>query len=166
MNRGLSSTAQKLLDHWRSIRNGRQVPRKADFDPMQVHDLLSNLWIYEFDREINDFVCRLAGESIHSAWGRRVKGLTYREIVGDAHHPAALERWRYLLERPAIQHSFRGDLDRSAPYRVAERLVLPLASVDVPDRLLGYSRYELGQDQVAVRPDLWDDVTVIDCKDL
>lgn len=159
--------AKTLLDGWCKIRRGGAVADQANFDPMQLPGLLPRLWIYRYDPEINDFVCRLAGEDINTAWGRGIRGATLSEIVGKARHAAALARWRAIIDTPRIQHGVIEEQHGGEPVRIAERLVMPLSwKGGPPDRVLGFSNYLIRQTDHDRTPPVWDNVNTINCADL
>jgi len=161
-----SAEARQVLEIWLACRGDALVPRQADFDPMLLPAQLSAIYIYRYDPDLDDFVCRLAGEDINQAWGHSIRGATLRQIVGDPVHPAALARWKAIIETPHIQH---GRIDRDNDGRlemVAERLVLPMRGDGEPDRVLGFGSYRYRQTDRDMVPPVWDGVVTIDCRDL
>lgn len=159
--------ALTLLDSWCGMRVGRAVPRRRDFDPTRLGRYLAKVYIYQFDDDAGDFVCRLAGEQVHEAWCVRIKGLSLREVVGDQNHPAALVRWRAVVEAPLIQYGILEEVAGRETRRIGERLIVPMCDDDGQVRLvLGLGDYEVRQnDRDWIQP-VWADVIRIPCADI
>jgi hypothetical protein len=161
-----SPEARQLLTFWLSLRNGLDVPSQEHLDPMGISRLLAHIWIYRYDPGLDDFVCRLAGESINLAWGGSIKGVTLRQVVGDARHSAAIARWKAIISTPHIQHGRVSEIHDGEERLVAERLVLPMSGGGQPDRVLGYSSYSFRQTDRDRVPPVWNNVVTIRCSDL
>ena len=159
--------ALTLLDSWCGMRVGRAVPGRRNFDPTRLGRYLSKVYIYQFDDDLGDFICRLAGEQVHEAWGVRIKGLSLREVVGDQNHPAALVRWRAVVEEPLIQYGILEERAGRKTRRIGERLIVPMHDDDGQVRLvLGLGDYEVRQyDRNWIQP-VWADVIRIPCADI
>ena len=159
--------ALTLLDSWCGMRVGRAVPGRRDFDPAQLGRYLPKVYIYQFDDDVGDFICRLAGEQVHEAWGVRIKGLSLREVVGDQNHPAALLRWRAVVETPLIQYGLIEEQTGRNTRRIGERLIVPMHDEEGQIRLvLGLGDYEVRQyDRNRIQP-VWADVIRIPCADI
>ena len=133
-----------FIEGWMAARHGKLVPYRDYFDPMRVPSLLGSAWLYRYEPELGDFVCRIAGEQVKAAWRGDLRGRTLREIIGDHDHAVVMARWQRIMAGPLIQFGAASEPeDGSAPRRV-ERLVLPLAE---PGRgithMLGLSLYAL-----------------------
>lgn len=134
---------ERVFDGWIAARHGRAVPRRADFDPLTIPDLLGFVWIYRLDTKLGDFVCELAGERVNMAWGRSIKGQRLRDIVGEDNHPKIIERWNRIREEPMILYGAAVGEPGSGGKQFVERLVLPLAdNAGRNDSILGVSLYE------------------------
>ena len=134
----------EFIEAWRAARRGRLVPRREDFDPMAVPGLLGCVWLYRSDPDLDDFVCRLAGEEIKAAWRGNLKDRTLREIIGGDDHAVVMERWRRITAGPLIQYGAAAERGGDGRQCRVERLVLPLASADgMIDHMLGPSLYAL-----------------------
>ena len=55
---------QKLLDHWRGLRKGRELPPRADFDPIPFGGDVRNLTLVDVIDGGADYVARLVGTGI------------------------------------------------------------------------------------------------------
>ncbi len=156
-----------FLDAWRDMRGGRLVPYKRDFDPARVRGLLASIFLYRFDRERDDFVCHLAGEQINQAWGRSIRGLTLREIVGDNDYPIVIERWREIIGRPLVHYGSEQERLSRLDKRRAERLLLPLAADDGRiDHVIGVALYTIGLANLQRSPLILSDITQLPCDEL
>lgn len=152
---------------WQALRGGRLVPYRRDFDPMAVASLLSSIWLYRYDSELEDFVCRLAGEDVNQAWGGSIRGLTLRQIVGQEDHRVVLSRWRNIIAKPAIHYGAAMERLTNQELRRAERLIVPLSddNGDV-NFVIGISLYRLGPVDPERRPLQPEDVVQIPCSEL
>ncbi|WP_420403970.1 PAS domain-containing protein [Nisaea sp.] len=131
---------------WLAARSDALVARRKDFSPLSVPSLLRYIWIYRFEPEVGDYVCKLAGESVNDAWGRGIKGRTIRNIVGEIDYPVVKERWDKIVGVPLIQYGAVEERLSSLDAWHAERLLLPMASEDgKTDVILGISLYNLAQ---------------------
>lgn len=117
---------RKLLDYWRSKRQGRLIPSKSDIDPIDIAWALSRIFLADFSPE-DGFRYRLAGAEISSVIGRaNLKGLNLRDVVKPERIEAVEKIWLQAVETRCIV-SMKGmvyyGLDRTP---IGERLLLPL----------------------------------------
>lgn len=125
----------RLIDCWLGLADG-ETPRRADFDPMAVSDLLPQAFM--LGRTHDEFEVRLAGEVLHDLHGRSIRG----ECFTDLFAPAS----RLSAHRAALQAVREGapmvikTLGRSAENRhlALEILLAPLIGpTGKTDRLVG-----------------------------
>ncbi|WP_420404569.1 PAS domain-containing protein [Nisaea sp.] len=132
-----SAPVLALFEHWMSLWSPGTVPLRRRIDPTAFPTALPHSWIYRYEAD-GDFRCVLAGEMINAAWGRSIKGMTSREIIGDDHEEAH-PRWLTVINRPAILYLTQSELRMP---KKSERLVLPVAEHDGSIRaVLGISCY-------------------------
>ena len=155
-----------FFEAWLKARDGAAVPFRRDFHPDSIPSLLGFIWLYRYDSSKEDFVVQLAGESINDAWGRGIKGLTLRDIVGDADYPVVRERWLGIVNRPAVQYGAAQEQLSAIEAWNAERLQMPMRSDDgAIDVVIGVSLYKLElttSKRTAVIPE---DVIQFPCED-
>lgn len=141
---GADSRIFAFIDAWRMARRGKLVPFRHDFDPTGVPNLLACVWLYRFEPDLGDFVCRLAGEEIKAAWGGNLTGRSLREIIGEDDHDVVMERWGRIMAGPLIQYGAAAEQEGGDQARRVERLVLPLVSESgALHYMLGLSLYAL-----------------------
>lgn len=165
--RGADARLVAFLDAWGAARDGAMVPRKTAFDPLTVVDLLPMVWLYRYEPERKDFICRLAGENVNQAWGRSIRGMTLRQVVGEADHPTILGRWREIVETPFIHYG--GSRERLSAQLVyqAHRLLMPLnggaEAPSPPDHVIGISLYHLDPTHRDRMPLMPEDIVRLRC---
>lgn len=141
---GADARVLDFLAAWMAGRRGRLVPLRGDFDPTGVPSLLGSVWLYRYEPDRGDYVCRLAGEDIKAAWHGNLRGLSLREIVGAEDHAVVMARWRQIVAGPLIQYGAAAEQGGDGQQLRVERLVLPLASeAGDLDHMLGLSLYAL-----------------------
>jgi len=135
---------KRLFDYWRSKRNGRPMPSKADIDPLDIGWALSRIYLTDY-RPSEGFVYRLAGAEIAKMVGRsNLKGMNLRQVVNPERLSLVEASWLRVVEERAVVRMagmiYYG-VDRTP---VGERLLLPLAdTVDGPvTGLLGMTVYK------------------------
>lgn len=156
----------RFFEAWTSVRQGRLVPRKPDFDPRHIPSLLTNVYLYRFDSDRRDFVCLLSGERINQAWNRSIRGLTLREILGERDHPTVLQRWRSIIETPLVHYGSESERLSRLDTQRAERLILPLESDNGIDHVIGLSLYTVGLADPDRQPLISSDIVRIPCIEL
>lgn len=122
-----SKVAQDLVGHWRALFNasGGQIPLKRDIDAVDIRTTLSRVYLYERDGE--DFVCRLAGEEISWNYDCRLKDRRLSEILDAPIHGMVSLFMRVCLDEPAIYRNHGLLYSDERKRRVAgERFYLPL----------------------------------------
>ena len=156
-----------FLEAWRRARHDTLLPLRSDFDPMSVPGLLAQMWMYRYDPVRGDFVCKLAGEEVNAAWGGSIKGKTLRQILGPDDHPIVLQRWKFIQRVPLIHYGSAEERLSALETRIAERLILPLASEpDTVDHILGLSLYRISaanRDRPVLVPE---DIVQIPCAEV
>ena len=139
------SKLRRLYSYWRSLcRDGAQ-PLRRDIDPLDIPDLLPNVFLLDVVGEAHDFIFRLAGSLVEDAFDMPLRGKSIIEIQKAAGTPI-----------PVAQHvevaRGGGPRYREGTMRVAgrehwktHRLLLPLsndgAKVDI---LMGGAIFLLG----------------------
>jgi hypothetical protein len=96
----LSPQGNEFLDYWLSLRAGRLLPDRAEFDPVQVKHLLPFIVIHELiDPEI--IRLRLVGTGVVSQYGQESTGRNYLDFVEPERRAKASEAIFLVREHPA-----------------------------------------------------------------
>lgn len=74
-----------LYEYWRSLPREGRLPRRADFDPLDIPKLLSKLFMIDVAGTAPDFSFRyrLAGTEIGETYGLEITGMTPAEAFPD-----------------------------------------------------------------------------------
>jgi|TARA_R110002072_G_scaffold19040_25_gene70621 hypothetical protein len=140
-----SSEIGQMFDYWVSLRRTRLLPRKEDFDPTKVPNLLRSIWIFRYERQQRRFICNLAGEAINMAWDQTsIAGKEIEAVIGKRNFPAVQERWIRAIETPALLYAMRLDPTSTDPHPFIERFVAPLSDHSgQASHLIGVSLYSV-----------------------
>lgn len=119
--------AARLLEAWHAWRGDGSIPERSDVDPVDIPDLLPNLFL--LDVEENDFRFRLVGEQISKRYANRLKGKCIGEVMSGAGLDETLyEHRRCAEDRQAAMVWQSRDLASADDLRAYTRLILPLGS--------------------------------------
>lgn len=131
-----------VLQHWKSIREDRPLPSRRSIDPTAIPQCLPHVWLYRYAAEEDDFICRLSGAEVNSAWGFSIMGMRTANLFTPENLTKLKRRWKIVLETPAVMHSKLTTLRETQSFKRAERLTLPLADDDGnPAFIFGVTHY-------------------------
>lgn len=71
----------ELLAHWNSLCDGRAMPQRDDFDPVQVPRLLASICLVEVIDGGRDYFYRVAGSRLEELSGQKLQNKRFSEIV-------------------------------------------------------------------------------------
>jgi hypothetical protein len=139
---GFSPAARDFFAYWDGLSKHDFVPRRDDFDPVAVKQLLPDIAILQYRfADPPAVVFRLAGTSHVARWGRELTGLNYLDFVPLARRPLAWARQRLIVEHPCGTHSYRIETFESGRQVRLESVALPLRSRDGrADLMIVFSR--------------------------
>ena len=116
-----------LYDYWQRKRGDRALPSRADIDPIELKDLLGNLFLVDVNYQPLSFRYRLAGTNIVQVLGRELTGRTADELDGLPISPQLIKKHfsEVVLSREPSYKVLDVIVD-SGPI-VYRRLLLPLS---------------------------------------
>jgi hypothetical protein len=135
---------RRLHQYWLDVHPPEGLPRRQHFDPIDVPELLPNLWLLDVQREPFRLRYRLAGTRVVLAGRREVTG----QWLDDARPqvkaiPGYFDRFRAVVETkmPSRRRGVSDfKLDQAVSLR--ENLFLPLAGDELNvDMILGITIY-------------------------
>ena len=123
----VSANLKQVALVWYEAKNNRAVPAWSDINPAKLKAQLPIIWSYVYDPVRDDFVGRLAGQSILSMSTGQFKGLWLSEIRPPDKYPRSLARARRIVQEPAL---YRGEglvYKTAERFGFGERISLPLS---------------------------------------
>ena len=133
----------KIYNYWLSIHPGdNQLPRRQDFDPMDIVDLLPIVWMLDVHRDPLRYKFRLLGTALIPILGKEPTGLWLEEAFPDALNSGAYDDYNYVVRTKQALYR-KGTPQYIVPeYKTIERLLLPLVdSNNNCEIILGLSVY-------------------------
>jgi hypothetical protein len=131
---------QKLIDTWRSHREGRRLPARTDLSPIDLGPLLPQVFMLGQEDGPNggDEVFRLSGGLIADLYGRDLRGSTFNALWSLHQRPLAAETLA-RARRAAAPVVITVDAEAAGGERIGLELCLaPLTGPDgVANRTLG-----------------------------
>jgi hypothetical protein len=115
-----------LLSLWRSLGKGA-VPKRDQFSPMHVPQLLPYIFILDLAEDVEDSRIRLIGTAIETAYGAQLTGRTIRDVdLGPGQPREALLKDYRTVAREGIAALSRQSfwVETTGPF-CHERLLLP-----------------------------------------
>lgn len=103
------------------------MPKRSAIDPTAIGPILSSVWMCDYLPDGRRLRMRLVGEDINRLYGRNVTNCMFEEIIAPGLLPELMQRYRRVVEEPAIMHNAGNIYLASDRSEVGERLVLPLA---------------------------------------
>lgn len=116
-----------LLAYWERLRPEGRLPRKSDFDPIDIPPLLGDLLWVAVERQPMRFRIHLYGSNVEELRGENLTGAYVDEVTGEHIHERVLDSYRWVASEgkpffDLIPHDVRHA--RVVDYH---RLMLPFA---------------------------------------
>lgn len=70
---------RELFAYWDGLRGGRSAPERSDIDPAEIHQILGDTFILEYENE-NKLNIRLAGTRLCGSFCRELKGRNFLDL--------------------------------------------------------------------------------------
>ena len=126
--------AQALLDHWSSLRHGRDVPDRADIDPAAIRGQLPHLFMLDVLPE-QAYRFRLAGTAIVARLGFDPTGKQVSDLIGGRHLAYMKNLFKLAIERRSALYACSAYRYPPKDYLRVHRVILPLThggtSIDI-----------------------------------
>jgi hypothetical protein len=139
------SKLRRLYDYWRSRCGRGGYPSRRDIDPIDIPDLLPNIFLLDVVGDAQDFVFRLAGTLVEDAFSMPLRGKSITEIQKAAGTPIPVAHHVEVARGGGPRYREGEMLVAGRDHWKIHRLLLPLASdgrsVDV---LMGGAVFLLG----------------------
>lgn len=136
---------RRLYDYWLSHCGGDCYPSRRDIDPLDIPDLLPNIFLLDVVGDAQDFVFRLAGSLVEDAFSMPLRGKSIAEIQRAAGSPTLVAHHIEVARGGGPRYREGEMLVAGRDHWRIHRLLLPLASdgrtVDV---LMGGAVFWLG----------------------
>lgn len=136
---------QRLYDYWRSRCRDGALPSRRDIDPLDIPDLLANVFMLDVIGDAEDFVFRLAGSLVEEAFSMPLRGRSIAEIQKAAGTPIPVAQHVEVARGGGPRYREGSMLVAGREHWRTHRLLLPLSSnggkVDV---LMGGAIFLLG----------------------
>lgn len=71
---------QRLFAYWRTLCEGDLLPSRRDIDPVEIPDLLPNVFLLDVVGDAEDFHFRLAGSQVEDAFSMPLRGKSIADI--------------------------------------------------------------------------------------
>lgn len=134
---------RRLADYWKRIHPAEGLPGRNDLDPLDIPDLLPNVWLVDVERSPWRFRVRLIGTAIVRFVGVDHTGQWMHEVFPDFEKTGA---YRDLVTCAAggrpVACTARVISNPERTYARAQRIHLPLATDGrTPDMILSLTQY-------------------------
>jgi len=147
---------RRLYDYWRSRCRDGAVPSRQDIDPLDIPDLLPNVFLLDVVGDAEDFVFRLAGSLVEDAFSMPLRGKSIAEIQKAAGTPIPVAQHVEVARGGGPRYREGSVLVAGRDHWRTHRLLLPLSSdgraVDV---LMGGAIFLLGNRINEVQAEPW-----------
>lgn len=147
---------RRLYDYWRSrCRDGR-LPSRHDIDPLDIPDLLPNLFLLDVVGDAEDFVFRLAGTLVEDAFSMPLRGRSIAQIQRAAGTPIPVAQHIEVARGGGPRYREGSVLVSGRDHWRTHRLLLPLSSDGrVVDVLIGGAVFRIGNLPSEVGAEPW-----------
>jgi hypothetical protein len=138
-----SPTLRRVARHWNDVRGERAMPDWTDIRPSNIAQQLSVIWSYRFDRDLEAFIGRLAGDQVEEVFGGTFRGTRMEDLYPAELFPIMYGRFHRVVREPALYLEEGKVFQLVDHYGYGERIVMPLSRDGISgDGILGATVYE------------------------
>src|SRR5882724_3611992 len=123
-----SPLLQRLLADWQVRRQGRLLPSRRDFDPLDLKYILGKLLLVDVEREPLRFRFRLVGTELAARSGVELTGRTLDDYPSPEYREFMRRRYTQTVDERRPLSSVQTRLVVDDQIRRYEALLLPLAA--------------------------------------
>lgn len=135
---------RQFLSYYLDLRQGQPVPRRQQLSPLDIPQLLGNVFLYEFDRATQDFQIRLAGSLVAEKVDTIKAGSRLSDVFPPVAVPVVLQRYRRICVERMVMHNIGQVFHLLGGAGLGERIAMPLLGDDgARDFLIGATVYPL-----------------------
>lgn len=153
---------RRLYDYWCACCPAGAAPARRDIDPLDIPDLLPNLFLLDVIGDAEDFVFRLAGSLVEDAFSMPLRGRSIAQIQKAAGTPIPVAQHIEVARGGGPRYREGSVLVAGREHWRTQRLLLPLSSdghsVDV---LIGGAVFLLGSHSTSAAPGPWSYATAL-----
>ncbi|NIA67098.1 PAS domain-containing protein [Pelagibius litoralis] len=137
---------QRLFAYWQKLCRDERMPSRRDIDPVEIPDLLPNIFLLDVVGDGEDFVFRLAGTLVEDAFSMTLHGKSIAEIQRQAGSTGIPDAHHIEVARGGGPRYQEGNMPVAGrEHWMIHRLLLPLASDgETVDVLMGGAIFLLG----------------------
>lgn len=129
--------------HWDAKRQGRRMPSRADFDPIEMKEWLPGIILVDVEHLPRKLTYRLVGSRSVALRQSDVTGRTVEEGYHGLTLAEVLENYRLVVDEQVLVYDYDATNSRSGLMRDSETLMLPLSSDDTTvDKVIVYLEVE------------------------
>ena len=134
---GCHRKIQRLFDYWQHGRGDREIPTRADIDPLKIPDLLPFVFLIDVPADGSPLVYRLVGTAVVSLFGQEMTGQPVGAGALPRYRAGVLQRYRRIIaaRRPFFHYAQLRELNNDFTH--VKRLILPLSDGGRVNMLLG-----------------------------
>ena len=147
---------RRLYDYWHSRCRDGGYPSRLDIDPLDIPELLPNVFLLDVIGDAEDFVFRLAGTLVEDVFSMPLRGKSITVIHKDAGTPIPVAQHIEVARGAGPQYREGIVLVSGREHWQTQRLLLPLSSdgrrVDV---LMGGAVFRLGDSLAELTAEPW-----------
>lgn len=139
----VSPDLQRIAMHWNEARGLRAMPAWRDMRPAAIAPQLRFVWSYRYDAAADEFVGRLAGDTIARIFGQAFRGTRLKELQTRIDVPFLSARFRQVISGPMLFRSEGDVFHQIDRHGYGERIIMPLSEDgETPDGIFGATRYQ------------------------
>ena len=114
-----------MMDYWVSKRGNRQIPLRADIDPLDFYKFWPTIYLLEGDK-LEDLYIKVAGTAYRSLYGYEVTGKRIIDIIPEELAPKVIEDYIVCIKErvPVYMESDMTWREKNAPV-FYHRILLP-----------------------------------------
>jgi hypothetical protein len=124
----------RALAYWQRLRGGRPVPDRADFDPLDIPDIMPHVVMWDV-LPGQHYRCRLAGTKMVEIHGREITGIDMADFHG-AHDAAIRPEYDGVVRSGEPHYVERSLFWMHRDYRRYARILLPFSDGGVDVRIV------------------------------
>lgn len=127
---------------WDQARGDRSVPRWRDIDPAQMKRVLANIWAWQYERDTDTWIGKLAGEEIIFVLGRGFRGAKAHEYFAGRQSDLLIARHNRIIQGNIGLVNTGRVFWHAGSFAIGQRVVLPVATQgEAADTVLGVTFY-------------------------